>query len=55
MTVRKILPHMDARRTHLRPRVTSFLSKIPVIMPRTGSPGISLASGGGVIALTFTA
>jgi len=55
MTVRKILPDMDARCTHLRPHVSSFLSKTEAAAPRTGRPAMSQASQYGVIALTFTA
>jgi len=55
MTVRKILPDMDAGCTHLRPHVSSFLSKDAENTPETGRPAISQASQYGVIALTFTA
>jgi hypothetical protein len=55
MGVRKILPDVDAGRTHLRPHVARFRRKIKEMMHRTATAGIGLASQYGVISLTFTA
>jgi hypothetical protein len=55
MTVRKILPDTDTRRTYLYPHVARLRREIRIIRLRIGRIAIHRVNQLGVIFLTFTA
>jgi hypothetical protein len=55
MTVRKILPDTDIRRTYLHPHVARLRRKVRIIRLRMGRMAIHRVNQLGVISLTFTA